>query len=108
MSITHKDHYVNIARRRADEANELASKGRLIHQEKTNEEEKEPSLFSDSVTGGFFADQFENLANYRAHYEGTGPEIWDQTHGNIDAFVAAAGTGGTLAGVSRFLQVCFH
>uniref|UniRef100_A0A1J3FIE1 cysteine synthase n=1 Tax=Noccaea caerulescens TaxID=107243 RepID=A0A1J3FIE1_NOCCA len=104
VSITHKDHYVNIARRRADEANELASKGRLIHQEKTNEEEKEPSLFSDSVTGGFFADQFENLANYRAHYEGTGPEIWDQTHGNIDAFVAAAGTGGTLAGVSRFLQ----
>lgn len=108
MSITHRDHYVNIARRRADEANELASKGRLIHQEKTNEEEKEPSLFSDSVTGGFFADQFENLANYRAHYEGTGPEIWDQTHGNIDAFVAAAGTGGTLAGVSRFLQVCFN
>lgn len=116
MSITHKDHYVNIARRRADEANELALKRRLgsetngIHQEKPNgctvEEEKEPSLFSDSVTGGFFADQFENLANYRAHYEGTGPEIWHQTHGNIDAFVAAAGTGGTLAGVSRFLQVC--
>lgn len=114
MSITHKDHYVNIARRRADEANELASKRRLgsetngIHQEKTNgctvEEVKEPSLFSDSVTGGFFADQFENLANYRAHYEGTGPEIWHQTQGNIDAFVAAAGTGGTLAGVSRFLQ----
>lgn len=106
MSITHKDHYVNIARRRADEANELASKGRLAS-EKTNEEEKkESSLFSDSVTGGFFADQFENLANFRAHYEGTGPELWHQTHGNIDAFVAAAGTGGTLAGVSRFLQVC--
>lgn len=115
VSITHKDHFVNIARRRADEANELASsKTRLAsrinvaHQEKTNgctaEEQKVPSLFSESVTGGFFADQFENLANYRAHYEGTGPEIWQQTHGNIDAFVAAAGTGGTLAGVSRFLQ----
>ncbi|CAN8321935.1 unnamed protein product [Cochlearia groenlandica] len=106
VSITHKDHYVNIARRRADEANELATKGR--QKEKTNgftvEEKEEPSLFSDSITGGFFADQFENLANYRAHYEGTGPEIWKQTHGNIDAFVAAAGTGGTLAGVSRFLQ----
>lgn len=119
MSITHKDHFVNIARRRADQANELASSKRRLasgingtHQEKTNgctaEEEKEPSLFSDSVTGGFFADQFENLANYRAHYEGTGPEIWNQTHGNIDAFVAAAGTGGTLAGVSRFLQVCMN
>lgn len=117
MSITHKDHFVNIARRRADEANDLASSKRRLasginvaHQGKTNgctaEEEKEPSLSSESVTGGFFADQFENLANYRAHYEGTGPEIWQQTHGNIDAFVAAAGTGGTLAGVSRFLQVC--
>ena len=117
MSITHKDHFVNIARRRADEAKELASSKRRLasginvaHQGKTNgctaEEEKEPSLFSESVTGGFFADQFENLANYRAHYEGTGPEIWQQTHGNIDAFVADAGTGGTLAGVSRFLHVC--
>ncbi|KAF2593283.1 hypothetical protein F2Q70_00043028 [Brassica cretica] len=115
VSITHKDHFVNIARRRADEANDLASSKRRLasginvaHQGKTNgctaEEEKEPSLFSESVTGGFFADQFENLANYRAHYEGTGPEIWQQTHGNVDAFVAAAGTGGTLAGVSRFLQ----
>lgn len=108
MSITHKDHYVNIARRRADEANNLALKRRLargITNGCAVGEEKEPSLFSDSVTGGFFADQFENLANYKAHYEGTGPEIWQQTHGNIDAFVAAAGTGGTLAGVSRFLQV---
>ncbi|CAH8306190.1 unnamed protein product [Eruca vesicaria subsp. sativa] len=111
VSITHKDHFVNIARRRADEANDLASSKRRLAsgiQEKTNgciaEEESEPSLFSESVTGGFFADQFENLANYRAHYEGTGPEIWQQTNGNIDAFVAAAGTGGTLAGVSRFLQ----
>ncbi|KAH0920550.1 hypothetical protein HID58_020568 [Brassica napus] len=116
VSITHKDHFVNIARRRADQANDLASSSKtrlasrinVAHQEKTNgctaEEQKVPSLFSESVTGGFFADQFENLANYRAHYEGTGPEIWQQTHGNIDAFVAAAGTGGTLAGVSRFLQ----
>ena len=55
--------------------------------------------------GGFFADQFENLANFRAHYCGTGPEIWAQTGGRVDAFVAAAGTGGTLAGVSCFLKV---
>ncbi|KAL2523777.1 Pyridoxal-5'-phosphate-dependent enzyme family protein [Abeliophyllum distichum] len=49
-------------------------------------------------------DQFENLANFRAHYEGTGPEIWEQVGGNLDAFVAAAGTGGTVAGISRFLK----
>ncbi|XP_010542524.1 PREDICTED: cysteine synthase 2 [Tarenaya hassleriana] len=114
VSITHKDHYVNIARRRAEEANELASKRRLAtkingqnHVEINGyavEKEIKSSVFPDSVTGGFFADQFENLANFGAHYEGTGPEIWHQTNGNIDAFIAAAGTGGTLAGVSKFLQ----
>ncbi|CAH9076153.1 unnamed protein product [Cuscuta europaea] len=40
----------------------------------------------------------------RAHYEGTGPEIWEQTGGNLDAFIAASGTGGTVAGVSCFLK----
>jgi cysteine synthase A len=54
--------------------------------------------------GAVFADQFENLANFRAHYEGTGPEIWQQCGGRVDAFVMAAGTGGTLAGVARFLK----
>ncbi|UZJ55470.1 hypothetical protein CBS101457_004790 [Exobasidium rhododendri] len=53
---------------------------------------------------GFFADQFENVSNFYAHYNGTGPEIWRQTGGMIDAFVAGAGTGGTLAGVSAFLK----
>lgn len=58
--------------------------------------------------GGYFADQFENLANFRAHFEGTGPEIWKQSGGKLDAFIAAAGTGGTIAGVSRYLKVIFH
>lgn len=100
MSITHRDHYVNIARRRATEANELAAKQKA----NLGEEKPSPVILSD-CKGGFFADQFENLANFRAHYQGTGPEIWEQTGGSLDAFVAAAGTGGTLAGVSRFLQV---
>ncbi|KAJ0102044.1 hypothetical protein Patl1_03957 [Pistacia atlantica] len=117
VSITHRDHYVNIARRRALEANEFASKHRKGDQvngkelEQINghgsDEAKKSSIFSSDCTGGFFADQFENLANFRAHYEGTGPEIWEQTSGHLDAFVAAAGTGGTVAGVSRFLQVKF-
>lgn len=117
MSITHRDHYVNIARRRAAEANELALKHKkeeqliVKDQEQINgnvdKGETQDSSFSSNSKGGFFADQFENLANYRAHYEGTGPEIWEQTGGNVDAFVAAAGTGGTVAGVSRFLQVYF-
>ncbi|XP_025793277.1 cysteine synthase 2 isoform X3 [Panicum hallii] len=59
---------------------------------------------SSDSKGGFFADQFENMANYQAHYEWTGPEIWEQTKGSLHAFVAAAGTGGTIAGVSRYLK----
>ncbi|KAI9757987.1 MAG: hypothetical protein M4579_003223 [Chaenotheca gracillima] len=53
---------------------------------------------------GFFADQFENEANWQAHFEGTGPEIFRQTGGHLDAFVAGAGTGGTISGVARFLK----
>ncbi|GAA0159592.1 lyase [Lithospermum erythrorhizon] len=114
VSITHRDHYVNIARRRASEANEVAS-GQKNSEEVNGEDAyilnghasdgaKYSTAFSSDCKGGFFADQFENLANFRAHYEGTGPEIWEQTGGEVDAFIAAAGTGGTLSGVSRFLK----
>lgn len=53
---------------------------------------------------GFFADQFETEANWQAHFSGTGPEIYAQCDGQLDAFVAGAGTGGTIAGVARFLK----
>ncbi|MFN8845948.1 MAG: cysteine synthase A [Bdellovibrionales bacterium] len=52
----------------------------------------------------FWVNQFENLNNFQKHYETTGPEIWQQTQGRVDGFVAAVGTGGTLAGVSCYLK----
>lgn len=51
-----------------------------------------------------FTNKFDNIANRQAHYETTGPEIWEQTAGTISAFTCATGTGGTLAGVSRYLK----
>ena len=54
--------------------------------------------------GVLFADQWNNLDNSKAHYESTGPEIWQQTGGTIDGFICSVGSGGTLAGTSIFLK----
>ncbi len=56
------------------------------------------------MENAIWANQFDNLANRRSHYETTGPEIWEQTDEKVDAWVAATGTGGTFAGVSMFLK----
>src|SRR3954466_1530657 len=54
--------------------------------------------------GAFWANQWDNTANQDGHYRSTGPEIWEQTGGRVDGFTCAIGTGGTLAGVSRYLK----
>ena len=80
--IVDQNQFVNLARTRAKEHTENKEKpGR-----------------------GLFADQFENEANWRAHFTGTGPEIYEQTGGRVDAFVNGAGTGGTISGVALFLK----
>ena len=56
------------------------------------------------IPGAVWANQFDNLANRRAHFNSTGPEIWRQTAGKVDAWVAATGTGGTYAGVALYLK----
>ncbi|PNY28593.1 Cysteine synthase 2 [Tolypocladium capitatum] len=81
--ITSPDHFVNLARRRA------AAHARA----------------SDDGSRGFFANQFESAANWHAHLGTTGPEIFRQTGGELDAFVAGAGTGGTISGVARYLKL---
>jgi cysteine synthase len=67
--------------------------GRLAHK-----------LDAELPGGAIWANQFDNVANRRAHVEGTGPEIWEQTQGKIDGFVCAVGSGGTLGGVSMALK----
>ena len=59
---------------------------------------------ADEIDGAFMIGQYFNLDNVRAHYKLTGPEIWQQTGGNIDVFVGGIGTGGTLSGVARYLK----
>ncbi len=61
-------------------------------------------LRESEPNGVLFADQWNNLDNAKAHYDSTGPEIWEQTGGKVDGFVCSVGTGGTLAGVSRYLK----
>lgn len=80
LPYSNPNNYQHIGRRLADELRKTEKKGVL------------------------FADQWNNLDNRKAHYVSTGPEIWTQTDGKIDAFICSVGTGGTLAGTAAFLR----
>src|SRR5207302_3516302 len=62
------------------------------------------SRLAEEIPGGFKPDQYSNMSNPEAHYLTTGPEIWEQTGGEIDAIVISVGTGGTITGVGRFFK----
>lgn len=66
--------------------------------------QKQAGRFAESLESAVWVNQFDNINNRLAHYESTGPEIWQQTDGKVDAFVCAVGTGGTIAGVSQYLK----
>ncbi|KAI5291565.1 Cysteine synthase 1 [Ascosphaera acerosa] len=59
---------------------------------------------AEALENAVWTNQFDNIANRQAHIETTGPEIWAQTNGQLDAFTCATGTGGTLAGITRYLK----
>ena len=62
------------------------------------------SRLAEEIPGGFKPDQYSNMSNPEAHYLTTGPEIWEQTGGEIDAIVISVGTGGTISGVGRYFK----
>jgi cysteine synthase A len=69
-----------------------------------NHYQKIARRLAEEMPDAMWANQFDNTANRDAHEQTTGPEIWTQTEGKVDAFVAATGTGGTLGGISRYLK----
>lgn len=94
-----------------DKVDLLESLGCTVVKCRVDVDQKHPDFFLnvaqryvDEHEGAFYVDQTHNVNNKRAHFETTGPEIWNELQGNVDGFVAAAGTGGTLSGVSQFLK----
>jgi cystathionine beta-synthase len=59
---------------------------------------------NEEIPNSFYPNQYDNMSNWAAHYETTGPEIWEQTEGKITHFITGVGTGGTVTGISRYLK----
>jgi cystathionine beta-synthase len=59
---------------------------------------------NEEIPNSFYPNQYDNMSNWAAHYESTGPEIWEQTEGKVTHFITGVGTGGTVTGISRYLK----
>ena len=89
----------------------LRAMGAEIHVCPTNVEPDHPDSYysvakrlNNEIPNSFYPNQYDNLSNRLAHYETTGPEIWDQTKGKVTHFIVGVGTGGTISGIGKFLK----
>ena len=94
-----------------DKIRHLRALGAEVILTRSDVEKGHPEYYQDLASkivketpGAFFASQFDNPANPEAHAKGTGPEIWEQMNGNVDAIIAGVGSGGTITGVGQYLK----
>jgi len=95
----------------AEKVDVLRALGAEVHVCPTNVDPEDPKSYSSvaarlakEIPNSFHTNQYDNPANAVAHYESTGPELWDQTEGKITHFIAGAGTGGTISGTAKYLK----
>ena len=89
----------------------LKAMGADVHVCPTNVAPEHPESYysvakrlNEEIPNSFYPNQYDNLSNRLAHYESTGPEIWNQTDGKITHFIVGVGTGGTISGIAKFLK----
>jgi cysteine synthase A len=96
-----------MAKEKVDIVRAFGAEVRLVEKKPWGDPEHYNSVterLSKEIPGAIWANQFHNRANVLAHYETTGPEIWEQTGGQVDVFMAGMGTAGTLVGAGRYLK----
>ncbi len=103
--------FVTTEKQSREKADMLRAHGAEVIVCPTNVEPDDPRSYykvaarlSQEIPSSFWCNQYDNLSNRQAHYESTGPEIWDQTEGKITHLIVGVGTGGTISGTARFLK----